>query len=406
MGFGAVGAQCRIAAGHQGRLETRRRGRSITFTAFVSGLLQFQSAKTDSNGEHHFQSVRDGVFLIDASAEGFVHQTYKRDDSPGGEFQSFDSSTRLRGVDFQLKREAVIRGVVTDIEGKPAGPDVAVAAGRKEKLHNGSERLVPVSQAKTDVSGQFVFRGLPAGSYFVCVNGPYGYNGAPDAAGWYGETWYGNVTSEGGAIHVLLKEGQEQGGVDITVERERRYRVVVWPSGPEGGPKPDRYELILKKRNNGYTQQADGSYVIPGIPPGHYRLVGTAWLGTQYVGQGDTSFEVSHSDVTVHLQLGGMGEIGGFVRTDVIPDASLSGVMIGIESEDAAQGSRVDAEGRFMFGRVLPGSYVFRLLRERSGIALRSVSCGGAEVTKASSLRVGDKQSIMNCEVVLVRTGS
>jgi hypothetical protein len=373
----------------------------------IIGRAQFQTAKTDRDGEYHFQSVRDGVFLIEASAEGFVRQTHRRDDSPEGEFQSFDSSTRLRGVDFQLKREAVIRGLVTDIEGKPAGSDVAVAAVRKEKLHNGSERLVPESQAKTDVSGQFVLRGLPAGSYFVCVNGPDGYNAARNTVGWYRETWYGNVPSKEGAIEVPLTEGQEQGGVRITVEREQRYRVVVWPSGPEGGPKPDRYDLILTKRNHSSIQQADGSYVIPDMPAGHYTLVSTAWSGVQYVGQGETSFDVSNSDVSVQLQLGGLGEIGGSVKVEGIPDAVLSGVIISIESDEgAAKARHVDAGGRFTFDRVLPGKYLFRLLGEPSNIALRSVRCGGAQVTKDSSLRVGDRQIIMDCELVLVRTGS
>src|SRR5258705_2678497 len=61
------------------------------------------------------------------------------------------------------------------------------------------------------------------------------------------------------------------------------------------------------------VQQADGSYVIPDIPPGRYTLVSTAWSRVQYLGQGEESFDVSGSDVTVHVHLGGLGEIAGTV---------------------------------------------------------------------------------------------
>jgi hypothetical protein len=95
------------------------------------------------------------------------------------------------------------------------------------------------------------------------------------------------------------------------------------------------------------------------------------------------------------------------VKVEGIPDAVLSGVIISIESDEgAAKARHVDAGGRFTFDRVLPGKYLFRLLGEPSNIALRSVRCGGAQVTKDSSLRVGDRQIIMDCELVLVRTGS
>jgi hypothetical protein len=61
-------------------------------------------------------------------------------------------------------------------------------------------------------------------------------------------------------------------------------------------------------------KQADGSYVIPDIPVGHYTLVSTAWLQVQPVGQGEQIFDVSNADVTLQVQLGGLGEIVGTVQ--------------------------------------------------------------------------------------------
>ncbi len=84
-----------------------------------------------------------------------------------------------------------------------------------------------------------------------------------------------------------------------------------------------------------------------------------------------------------------------------------TGVMIGIESQEgAAQGIDVDTRGRFMFGRVLPGGYEFKLLKKPAGIVLRGVRCGGVEVTPDTPLRVGARQKITGCELVVGREDS
>jgi hypothetical protein len=76
--------------------------------------------------------------------------------------------------------------------------------------------------------------------------------------------------------------------------------------------------------------------------------------------------------------------------------------MIGIESQEgAAQGSDVDAVGRFMFGRVLPGIYEFKLLKNPTGVVLRSITCRGAVVTPDTPSRIGDREKVRDCEAFL-----
>jgi len=241
---------------------------------------------------------------------------------------------------------------------------------------------------------------LPSGTYFVCVNGPNGFNAFPDSGGWYRETWYGNVDSAEGAMPILLKEGDAKNDIRITVKREMRYRVLFWPSGPEGDITPTRYDVNIEGWSLGYSGEASGPYVIRGIPPGHYRLVSMAWWESQYLGEGDMTFDVVDSDVSLHLRLGGLGEIQGIVKSESgrVP----SGLMLGVESrEGAAQGKDVDAAGRFMFGRVLPGEYEFKLLKMPVGLVVRRVQCGSVKVTRNSPLRVGDRQKITDCKVLV-----
>jgi hypothetical protein len=369
----------------------------------LSSSGQYPTAITNKNGEYQFvESVKADAYRIRASADGFVWQTYSRDGTVEGQLQHIDITTQLRGIDFRLKREAIVRGVLTDAEGKPAGIEISVNAVRKEQGEKGTVRLRVANLAKTDASGRFVLTKLESGTYFVCVNGPNGLNAFPDAGGWYRETWYGNVGSAEDAKALMLKEGEEQNDIRVTVEREQRYSVIVWPWGPEGQANPDRYSVRIEGRSHSSRREPDGSYVIPGIPSGRYRLVSVAWLGSEYQGGGDVTFNVTNADVTLHLLVGGLGEIKGLVKSDD-PQAKVPpGVMIGIEShEGAAQGSDVDAAGHFTFGRVLPGGYEFKLLKNPWGVVLRSVRCRGAVVAPDTPLRMGDREKVKDCEALL-----
>jgi len=366
----------------------------------LSSNGQYPTAITDKNGEYYFPEMKADAYRIRASAEGFVWQTYSRDGTAEGQLQQLGETTHLRGIDFRLKREAVIRGILM-ATGESVGPGVSVTVIRKEEKEPKKVRRQAVNTVKTDESGRFAFTKLESGTYFVCVNGPNGFNAFPDAKGWYRETWYGNDGSAKDAKALTLKEGEDRNDVRIQVEREQRYNVVVWPSGPEDQPKPDRYDVRIEGRSHTSSQEPDGSYVIPGIPPGHYRLLSVAWLGSEYQGAGDTTFDVSNADVTVHLRVGGLGEIQGIVKSDGAKANIPPGVMVGIKSGGAAQGSNVDATGHFAFGRVLPGNYEFKLLKNQAGIVLRSVTCHGAAVTSETPLRIGDREKVKDCEAVL-----
>ena len=311
-------------------------GATVTLTPpFVAGILNVQTAKTDSNGDYRFEQVKDGSYTIEASADGFVWQTYRRDNSPDSAFQTIHASTRLTGIDFRLQNEAIIRGVVINAARQPVAAGIHVAAVRKEKRPDG----------------------LPA---------------------------------------------SERNDVRITVERETRYRVTVWPSGPEGGPQPNYYDVNLLGRSHSSYKEHDGSYVIPNVPPGHYELQSIAWSESQYLGAGETSFEVSDKDVTVHVHLGGLGEIGGVVKWPGTTGGGLTDLMIAIESQEgAAQGSKLGAGGRFAFARVLPGHYKFRLLKNPANASLRDIHCGGITITDESRLEIGDRQRISDCELIL-----
>ena len=277
---------------------------------------QYPTAITDKNGNYHFPEMTPAAYRIRASADGYVWQTYSSDGTAEGQLQQLGETTHLHAIDFRLKREAVIRGILTGKKGESVGAGVFLAVVSEQEGEQGKVRLAVVNTVKTDASGRFVFTKLESGTYFVCVNGPNGLNAFPDAGGWYRETWYGNGGSAKDAKALTLKEGEAQNDIRIRVEREQRYSVTVWPSGPEDEPNPDRYQMRIEGRSHTYRREPDGSYVIPGIPPGRYRLVSVAWRGSEYQGGGDATFDVTNSDVTLHVHVGGLGEIQGIVKSD------------------------------------------------------------------------------------------
>ena len=377
-------------------------GATITLMPpYIFGQLHLQTARTDSNGNYRFEQVVDGSYSITASADGFVSQDYNRDATPEGAFLRVNSSTSIQGIDFHLAKEAVISGAVVDQAEKPIAnvPITAVRQQGKDSKPGHVEAL-----AKTDALGRFVLRGLPAATYLVCANGPAGYGASSTPSLPFRETWYGGAVSSEGAIPITLHESDERKDLRISLAPELRHQVVVWPSGPEGGTAPDRYDVTIEHRSHISMKQADGSYVIPDIPPGHYTLVSTAWLRVQYLGQGEESFDVSDSDVTLHVHLGGLGEIAGTVKWDGAPVPPSEKALFAIESEEGAvQGVRTDAQGHFDISGVLPGKYRFKPFQVAPVAVPWSVRCGGKEISDDFPLQVGDREKVLDCRVALAK---
>ena len=364
----------------------------------ITGTLNFQTAKTDSDGNYRFDQVRNGAYSVTATADGFVSKDYRRDATRAVSFLRVDSSTSFQGIDFQLVHEAVIRGTVVDKNGKPVANLPLVAIGPPVNDRN-PERIGAFE--KTDALGQFALRGLPAATYLVCANESAGYNDGPRRLH-YRETWYGSGASRERAISITVKEGDERNDLRITVEPEMHHQVVVWPSGPLGATAPLWYEVTIARRNFISMKQADGSYVIPDLPPGHYTLLTTAWAPVQYLGQSEKGIDVTDSDVTVHVRLAGLGEIAGTVNWAGAPVESSGRTLFMIESEEGAiHEVRVNARGHFDVSKVLPGKYLFIPLQVAPVAVPRSVQCRGKEVSDDSPLQIGDRQKVLDCKVTL-----
>jgi hypothetical protein len=377
-------------------------GATVTLVpSIIAGNLDFQSAETDQDGYYRFMTVREGAYTVHASRDGFLGADYATDASPDGAFLRFDSSARFKRIDIQLQPESAIRGSVTNDDGKPIA-NVTVAAVRQSNAMK--NRLVPASSATTDSSGHFEIKKLSAGAYLVCASGPNGYGDPPYATHWYRQKWFDNADSSDAATPILLQEREVRTDVRITTSDEKRYRIIVWPLSPEGAAVPDRFDLLLANRNYASTRQADGSYIIFDIPPGHYTLIINSWSQVQYLGEGEQSFDVVDSDVTLRIHLGRLGEIAGVVQWLRPPKAIPNQALFMIESEEgAAQGVTVDKQGRFDITRVLPGKYLFKPFAVHPFAVPQSVICRGQNIGTGSPLVIRDRDEVLDCTVILAQ---
>lgn len=354
----------------------------------------FLTTRTDKDGDYRFENVADYCcYDISASAVGFVSQEYKHQGP-----LHIDPSTHLQGIDFRLMHEAVIRGTVVDENGRPVANLPVAALGppqhRWELEHLGA-------WAKTDALGQFVIRGLPPGIYRVCANEIAWYNVSHRPP--YREGWYRDSPSREGAIPIALKEGDERSGLRITVEPETRHQVVVRPSGPLGAKVPVRYEVTLERPHDMSIKQTYGNYSFPDLPPGRYSLTTTAWGPVQYLGKNEKVIDLTDSDITVHMRLGGPGEIAGTVKWTGASVEPAAKALFTIESEDGViQEVRVNARAHFVVSKVIPGNYLFISSPDASAAPVpRDVQCSGKKVSDRSPLQIGDSQKVLDYVVTL-----
>ena len=363
---------------------------------------------TNTNGEYSFAGVPEGngPYMLSAEADGFVPMCYGNCDLESG--VRMTETTRLRGYDFKMVGEAVIRGTVVTPDGKAVGKNIGVVAVPSPN----SEMLS--SQTWTDEKGQFALRSLPAGSYFVRVKGKgfseknmsgLEYSGVMNANNGYETGWYGSPLSAEEAIAIPLKTGETRDGVRVTVRPVKGYKVIIHPVAVKGGPQMEYRGELQGWVNPAAEKQPDGSYLIRDVSPGHYRLDNYAsW--PDHLRSWWTEFDVEDADVTLHAYMSGIGSVEGVAQWNeaLMTPTSENPRRIRylyLESTDGAtmglQQRIANTDRSFKFLNLTPGSYFFWAGQTSSVHAV----CGGMVVNVDHPLHISERQQVKGCTVVV-----
>src|ERR1017187_7309860 len=316
--------------------------------------------KSDAEGRFALVDLDPGSYRLIGNRNGYFDMSYgaRRPDSDGS-LVRLEKGQSLNGLNFKLTPSAVISGTVRDSDGEPLeGAHVILA---HFTYRYGRPRVEVCDSTDTDDRGEYRFRGLAAGKYYVGVE--------PKSPGWDRvdhsasagpsetsvPTVYPGVTDLAAAAPIEVSTGRRVTGIDVTLLRSRVFRV----SGRVvNAPAAGRLTVVLFEAKNAgmrdynirtSTKDATGNFEFRGVPPGSYELT----VGEQSL-RGRAPVVVSASDLEdIRVPLSPGAEIKLRIITEGADKPNVSGLDVFLT-----------ADGRSGFG---PG------LRETDRLTVRNV---------------------------------
>jgi hypothetical protein len=461
-----------------GRVLTADTGRPIKrarVTVSGGGRGQRQ-ATTDDQGRYQITELGAGNYNVAASKNGFVDAGYgqRRPQQPGTPVTIAEAQAAAN-IDIRLTRGGVITGTIRDEDGE-ALPRALVTVQRYRYVQ-GERQLTPAGADQTDDRGQYRVFGLPPGEYYVSAStqglgeligrglqqlaaglggrgggrgaalGPLTGSNEPEPTG-YAPTYYPGVVSAPEAGKVTVGPGQEAGAIDFQVQ----LVLLATVSGIVAGATDVVPVMLMAEEPGGRgplggpmltgRSQADGTFTISNVPPGRYVAIARS-------GGPNTDPRTAMQSIVVNGQ-----NIGG-VTLSLLPGVTLSG-NITVESSGTPAptdysrfrvdvpdvtplpfgggggrggggrggfnpvGGRVEKNGAFTVGNLLPGKHYIRIAggggqgqgqgqgrgqaqgqaQAQGQWTLKSVLVGGQDVTdQPVELKPG--QNVDNVTIVL-----
>jgi hypothetical protein len=312
----------------------------------------------------------------------------------------------------QLDRGGVITGHVFDDFGEPV-TGAMVTVFRQERTGGAGRGSTYGSSQQTNDIGQFRVWGLPEGEYIVgaTANDSSVGGGEPGVREGHLPTFFPGVAAFDAARGVAVKAGQETGGIDFGLVEGRLGTVsgrvtdsAGYAIGGSGGAQANvtlaPKSVTLGFGGRGAGVRPDGTFIIPGVPPGEYYL--SATRSVQGPGNGMTregayvTISVNGDEVTANIQTNVGATISGRVVMEGTPPATRTGapgsegrpapIRVSLQSASAggyasaftsAQPVVVRADGAFLMSGVRGPLQIAAL---GGGAALKSVMRGAHEI--------------------------
>jgi hypothetical protein len=362
---------------------------------------------TAADGTFTVSELPKGRYLINAAKTGFVTTFYgQRPAVETGTPVAIYDGAEPRTVELRLSSGGRITGRVVDLSGEPlADATVEILQYRwtDERL-----RLIPVRTTRTDDRGQYRTWDLDGGAYYVRVralNNTFAISPATSIGAsqklrdqgrsqqpsvQYAPTYYPGALSANDAIAIPLQTGQEL-SADVWLQKLGLTSLVGRVQAPDGSPAAncqlavipvvaaDRAQLGVLY---GGRTAADGSFVIPNVPPGSYVLHAISELAGGLFGHEPISVGTD-ARAEVHIRLAAAATIRGRMRLDSAAryDFNRTTVRIvdveGVSSAPAVT-ARVNQRGEFVLHGVRPSANVLRV-DDGSGFLATSVLIDGRE---------------------------
>ena len=328
-------------------------------------------AESDPDGNYAIRGLPAGTYRVqftDAAGD-YLGETYD------------DAADLESGTDVVVPAETIVDGVnaslaiASKIVGTVTGPDwmtplqgIEVAACRSSDSWQGWES---VGQVQTDSDGRYTIGGLPAGTYRVQFT---------DAAGDYLDEVYDDAANLESGADIIVNEEDTVWGINAALESAAKIGGQVM--GPDGTTPLQgiwaaafRWDESLEEWgwvDQAYTD-ADGDYLIGGLPAGTYRVQFAdpqeLYVPEVYDDAGDLDSGV---DILltpgviadgIDASMESSSEISGTVTG---PDGTtpLDGIMVAAYGWSVAEETwgavgevETDADGHYAIGGLVAGTY-------------------------------------------------
>lgn len=422
------------------------------------------STVTGDDGRFVFDAVPAGYYGVVASKPSYVgafHGSKRPGRGPGVPI-AVEAGARVDNVSLTLTRGAVISGTLRLPGGEPAH-NMPVTVVAVDRAGGAATLRYAGGRTATDDRGDYRVFGLPPGTYAVLarpsgllMGTPTGPNdarqttaaevswaqemarrraGVPSAAPVnmvppekgetrnYAPVFYPGTPDFGLAMVVDVAAGEERGGVDFALTLVTTAAVSGSVVDPGGQPAPKASVTIAATEDPANVSSvvapraavatgADGTFVIPAVAPGRYRLMARGPAGSSVADSLYATADIvvdgrAVTNLAMRLEAGltVSGRLVFRAATTPQPSAedlararvTLSPVAEGgtadaVSSARSSVSANATADGTFAVAGLVPGSY--RISVTMPGVRTGPTSATGAwslESVEAGSADVSDR---------------
>ncbi len=335
------------------------------------------SAQTDDSGNYTIDGLPVGDYKVgfqDCGGQGYVPQYYANQ-------SDFASATKVTtslgapqtGIDATVQQPGSISGHVANASNQAVENECVDAFAAS--TDDGPGMFTPVASDETGVGGNYRFDDLPPGEYKVR------FHDCGTGADYASQTYngQGDLTS---ATHVTVTGGNTTTGINATLAPGASIAGNVQSAGGRG---IDGVCVSVVKAStgdviDGTTTSSNGSYDVPGVPAGDYkvqfttaadscafshRLFAQKWFNQQDTFAAADTVSVAagdfRGDVNATLTSSG-GSISGHV-TAANGGASVSQICVSAQSasgsdfDDPWASTQTDSSGNYVLEGLSSGSY-------------------------------------------------
>jgi hypothetical protein len=358
------------------------------------------SAVTDIAGRFRVENVKAGKYEVRCGKDGFVPGRVVPGAVSGPERVTFALGETRGGLSYTLAPAAIVSGRVLDEDHNPirnASVALPMPFGPDDGKHGMILRLAAV---KTNETGEYRLNSLWPGDYYLEATPPPAVAGAaatkPASDGprrALVTTYYPGASDPAQAMLIKLSAGQELGGQDIVLRREKVVNVSGHVLASDGAAAKS-ITLSLAPRylvGSSYTIDTDnhGAFTIQDLQPGDYIFLvadknsNDAPITYIQLPVGDNDRE----NVTLRMQTleaSGAFVLEGSDKSDK-KDVDYSGCHIRAMPTASDLVGLVNAtvkhDGTFRLARLMAGSVTLGALCRAGGESyIQSILVGGTDV--------------------------